>query len=248
VLAGIADADATFAIAALSGLLGEPAGDKGAVADGLPALVATIAMMDTDPIGHDLSAMPYGDILLCWNHLFGGGRDRLAALAGVHGWRLLTASPRSRIAPFFAAAVEADAQRRARGRADLEARGQWVGRVLVLIGTKAPAFDVWYGRRPESGLPTEPVGWSAPVVVVLSAQGTVTVGCPNGAVAAALFGPGGLSTAYPRLSPPGWGGREAIGGGPRGVIFDADEALAAAAQLDALIRPLAPGDTPPPID
>lgn len=253
-LAGIADADATFAIAALAGLVPAPhdpgtlyaldamtttrSADRGTDAEVFDSLrlAHTIAVMDTDPIGRDLAAMPFGDILQCWNALFGGGRDRLAAFAGVYGWRLLTTAPHSRLAPFLSAATDADARRRAQGRADLDARGRYLGRVLLVSGAEAPAFDIWYGRRPEAGPPDDPAGWNAPVVVALSPQGTVTIGCPNGAVAAALFGPGGLANVYPRLSPPGWGGRDAIGGSPRGMTLDEEAVMAAVEQVNASIR------------
>lgn len=232
VLTGVADADATFAIAALAGILtraGATAEARGAAqAIDCSALAATVALVDGDPIGRDLPGLPEGETLLCWNTFFGGGRDRLAALAGVHGWRTLTTLGPERHAAFAAAARQADELRRRQAREEIKRRGRRIGRILLLLGTAAPAFELWYGRRPDCGASDEPAGWESPVVIAQAALGPVTIGCPNGAVAEALFGPGGLKAVYPRLLPPGWGGREAIGGAPRGLTLGAHEVIAAA--------------------
>lgn len=242
VLAGVADADATFAIAALAGLLPEP--ETGIAA--LAALADTIAVMDVDPIGRNVLAMPAGDLLLTWNALFGGGRDRVAALAGVHGWRLLTDPALARrLAPFVHASSEAAAARRKTAEDDLERLGRYLGRVLLIEGARGPGFDVWYGRRPAAGPPDMPSGWAAPVVVASDAGGVATVGCPNATVAAALFGSGGLRNVYPVLAPVGWGGREAIGGAPRGRALSSEELHAAALAIDAAIVTYADLNTGP---
>ena len=96
----------------------------------------------------------------------------------------------------------------------------------------------WYGRR--DGLPAgSPDGWEAPVLVTRNARsGAITAGCASPAVAEALLGPGGLMAVFPllpRRADAGWGGREAIGGSPRGAIMTEDDAREAAALIVAAI-------------
>ena len=93
VLVGSPDADATFAIASLGGLLPHPSVE---VPDHLPPhikaskqrdllpLAQTVAVIDVDPIGRDLSAMPCGAELLMWNALmsFSANSD-MSAISGV---------------------------------------------------------------------------------------------------------------------------------------------------------------------
>ena len=59
-------------------------------------------------------------------------------------------------------------------------------------------------------------------------RGQVTVGCPNIEVAEALFGEGGLKNLFAELEPEGWGGREAVGGSPRGLKLTRAQVEAAA--------------------
>lgn len=71
-------------------------------------------------------------------------------------------------------------------------------------------FDVWYRLAPL-------------VVSFASRQAKVTLGCPDRATAEALFGPGGLQNLWPHLGV-GWGGRETVGGSPRGHRLTAGDA------------------------
>ena len=107
-------------------------------------------------------------------------------------------------------------------------------RVLVLNEVSRWGFDRWYGRDPDLE-PQDPAAWRHPVVLVRSSKAVVTVGCPNQQVAEALFGPGGLQAVFPRLEPAGWGGRESIGGSPRGVEMDARQLVASAEQVAAMM-------------
>lgn len=69
-------------------------------------------------------------------------------------------------------------------------------------------------------------------------RGAITVGCASPEVAQALLGPGGLRAVFPllpRREEGGWGGREAIGGSPRGAVMTADDAREAADIIAAAI-------------
>lgn len=244
------DADCVFAVASLAGLLPHPSqADKVKpfqvktwTQDLLP-LAETIALIDTDPIGRDVLSMPMGDILTTWNALFSANADdELAAYAGVEGWRRLLTQPSTQV--FVSAAEEAEKQRQISALADLKERSEKVGDVLVLRQSRMFGFDVWYQRRPESGAPTEARGWANPVVVSCEeGADKITVACPNQKVAEELLGEGGLRGVFRELNAhydlpdaSGFGGREAIGGSPRGQKMTEDDLLVVIAIIQRMMK------------
>lgn len=48
-----------------------------------------------------------------------------------------------------------------------------------------------------------------------------------------FFGKGGLKNVFAKIEPQGWGGREAIGGSPRGQKLTREQALEAAKVINA---------------
>lgn len=246
VIVGTADADATFAVAALAGLLPHPArctnGAPPHIAAGLArdltGLAGTIATIDTDPIGRDIAGMDGGEVLLAWNALtVGHNRDSQGALAGVQLWVTLTDGHPAR-RPLLAAAAQTETERRALAGSVAVSEAEAGGiRVGAVIDAPVFGFDVWYGRRPEfSG--DDPRGWRRPVVLAL-ARGAITIGCPNERVARAIFGPDGLKAVFPRLdyaSKAGWGGREAVGGSPRGIKMTSEDLSRAVACVEREVR------------
>lgn len=229
VVTGICDADAAFAIAALAGLLPHPSRSeefakaappvKAAGCRDITGLAELVNKVDTDPIGIDLGSVSEGDKLLLWGALFGGADNNLLAAAAVGGWVQLLARPPFALAPLLAAAKDTETARRAEAQKDWEERGSQTGDVGVVTNSRAWGFDVWYGRQTDHA-PNDRRGWARPVVIALiESMGGITLGCPNNEVAEQLFGPGGLKNVFSRLDAiaPGWGGREAIGGSPRGL-------------------------------
>ena len=232
------DADCIFAIASLAGLLPHPQSKyattlpvfKQAIwkQDMLP-LAETIGVIDVDPIGRDVISMPFGNVLITWNSLFSvGADDELAAVAAVQGWRMLLTSPSAKT--FIVAAKDAEAMRRNAALADLQERGSCEGKVMVLRQSRVFGFAEWYQRQPERGLATEVSGWENPIVVAQTELGNVTFGVPNKDVAEQIFGMGGLMKVFAKLndlfnlpSGQGFGGREAVGGSPRGRVMNEDE-------------------------
>lgn len=242
---GAPDADMTFAIAALAGVLPHPSvpGFGGRPGTDLSALAETIALLDTDPIGRDVTAMPSGDIVLAWKTMMAAmGDDDLAAITGVGLWRLLT-SGHPAIKPMVAGARVSAQEARVRALKDLEGAEPAKGKVLALKSTIF-GFEVWYGRLPDQGAPDEISGWTNPVVFALTSQGNITVGCPNKAVAEAIFGEGGLLRLFNTQPFTGWGGREAVGGSPRGAIMTHDQLIMAADLARSFIRGATLSDEP----
>ena len=104
-------------------------------------------------------------------------------------------------------------------RGDLALAGS--ARFLVVDST-VWGFDVWYRV--------------APVVVSYASRiKKVTVGCPDVDTAERLFGPGGLQNVWSFLGD-GWGGRESIGGSPRGEKKTLNDAALTALELSKHLR------------
>lgn len=229
VVTGGADADATFAIAALAGLLPHPS--RGAEFNNLPEylraagsrdlteLAVLINRADLDPIGLRLEESVDGLLLLLFKRLSSGVQDIAGLYAGVDHWRLLL-GPNPPVQLLEAVGGE-ERQRVAEARA---AQVQIISQDVAIVESRAWGYDVWYAE-------------GRPVIVAYQAgKGHVSVGCRDLATAHRLFGLQGLRAAFPHLQPPGWGGRETIGGSPRSVRLEREQALAAAMQLVSHIQ------------
>lgn len=230
VTAGAVDADAGFAMAALAGLVPAPTDQD---AQRAAAIVEVIEIIDTDPIGRDLLHHPGFGFLRLWSLLHRDG-PKTSGAAAVHAWSALCRREQAVLQPLLDAALESEQHRRMLAEEQLETcRVEVTGlddRVLVLDGATVWGFDIWYAR--DGSAPAgQPEAWDSPIVFSRNPAGTVTVGTPNVEVAERLLGPGGLRTVLPELQPPGWGGRESIGGSPRGEPLDQDQVVAAARKL-----------------
>ena len=221
---GVPDADMCFAIASLAGIIPHPNRDVEGVpphiaksmTKDLSQLAETIARVDTSPIGLNIPDMEGGDILLLWNAMTSGARDTLGMQAAVCLWRTLCEGNPHQLAPFLDAAKTSEENRRLESLKDYDRCGELVDGVLVLKGSRTFGFPEWYGRK--EGESAESInGWKHPVVLAwIERTSNVTIGCPNDSVAEELFGEGGLKNVLSKLQPEGWGGRESIGGSPRG--------------------------------
>ncbi len=222
VVTGAADADATLAIAGLAGLLPPtpPTGPSTGPAAGSQAflpLAELVNRADVNPIGLRLEESENGRRVLLFKRLSSGAQDATAFHAGVDCWRLLC-GPRAPRA-LLAAVAEEEALRVRQARA---AAVECLGDTVALVESEVWGYDVWYAE-------IRPV-----IVAFIAAQNRVSIGCRDLATAARFFGPGGLSNVFPKLQPPGWGGRETIGGSPRGARLTREEAHAIAQQVAAL--------------
>jgi hypothetical protein len=92
---------------------------------------------------------------------------------------------------------------------------------VALVHGNVWGFDIWYR-------------WAPVVVSFAERNKKVTLGCPDTETAERLFGPGGLFKVYEALGQ-GWGGREAVGGSPRGVPMTLDDAARVAESIAALL-------------
>lgn len=222
VVTGAADADACFSIAALIGELPHPSlADEykdapphilaSKIRD-MSAFAALVNRMDVDPIGVQLEETPDGDLLLLWNQMASSSFDAIAFYAGVDRWRALFARPSKAL---LAATKAEKAEQTAKAR---EATVVPITPSVAFVESEVWGFDVWYAEF-------------APCIVSRTPHGNITIGCRDMATAERLFGKGGLKNIFPKLQPEGWGGRETIGGCPRGMTFTTEETLAVAQHI-----------------
>lgn len=234
VVTGTPDADAVLAIIALAGLV-----ERAEIPAGFPELVD---LHDRSPIGLDLANEEHGTLLLAFDqtHLERGQPGFVAAVTRMIELIRLGVSDEER-----RKVIGTERSRLQRASKALEALvgpdgavtqqpnlGQPAGRAsraprVAVVRSTVWGFDVWYQ-------------W-APVVVSYSERlKKVTLGCPDIDTAEACFGPGGLLAIYPALGE-GWGGREAVGGSPRGVPMTFEDALATAKTVAPMLRVVAAG-------
>lgn len=217
VVTGAADADATFAIAALCGMLPHPSNDT----EGKPwlagfdrdisSLASLVNEIDVDPIsGAPLSERGRdGAILLAFNAMGSSNQDDISFFSGIDRWRWLTGRPSEAL---IQAALVTEQERVDLARS---AKIETISENIVFAESEAWGFDIWYREH-------------APIVFAHNPQGNVTVGARSLEDAERVFGEGGLKNLFSVLPPKGWGGRETIGGSPRGVRLERAEALFAA--------------------
>ncbi len=232
VVTGTPDADATLAIIALAGLVPISRISK--------TFYELVDLNDVDPIGTDLLETPEGIELSWFNQqemLFqneAGFRKAVTLMSNLLQSGL-TSEERDHVVRSDQArrraALEGILSLRGRDGADLSIpkqvpeillRGQNTtasdGRVLV-VKSAVWGFDQWYRFAPC-------------VVSYASRMAKITVGCADKETAQILFGPKGLSEVWPFLGH-GWGGRESIGGSPRGERKNLHEAYETAGILIA---------------
>lgn len=236
VVTGTPDADATLAIVALTALVPR---DKIP-----PVFYALVDEHDTDPIGKDLLATPEGEQLAWFNQRPGLHNTEQGFRAAVEQMRHL-----------LLVGIDETEREQVR-RNDLARRRKAIEGVVALYDRAGNRLDrpedfselpVRRGALAIAGKPRVAVVQSAvwgfdvwyrtaPVVVSHAARiAKVTVGCPDLDTAVRLFGPDGLMHAWRALGK-GWGGRETIGGSPRGVRLGQSEAdRTAIALLDLLM-------------
>lgn len=225
VVTGTPDADATLAIVGMAGLVELDLVPRG--------FIELVDLQDTAPIGLDLTTAPFGPWLLKFNQTqlprgekgFTGALDAMLGVlrAGVPNGELrhVLGKERSRMERANRAVlgiVETDGAEH-----PPEATPPQPPPLRVaLVQSTVWGFDRWYL-------------W-APVVVSHSTRlQKVTLGCPDRETAERLLGPGGLLAIYGELGK-GWGGREAVGGSPRGVPMTLDDARTTAQRVAELLR------------
>lgn len=236
VVVGACDGDASFAIAALAGLIPVNAATV--------TLGKTVGLMDTDPIGRDLFSLPYGGFLSLWDTDHRKtNRSQQGAVDAVMGWETLTENLDNPPPALQNRLTEAKAREEKNveiARQDL-AKATIKGGVCLIHHSEVFGFNTWHGRV--EGQPSEKAaGWVNPVVLIYNRDNkNMGLSCPNKRVAEEFFGTGGLKNVFPKLG--AWGGRESVGGSPRGRAMTPEDAMAALEKIGEILaekKPSAP--------
>lgn len=208
-----ADADCVMAGLTLLGLLPR---------DLLERLNEEIWILDTEPLLAEPEKMEHHDRIRLWMESMSSvKRSGWSWLYGLQLWLDLFEHPEA-----FQRAIEERAVREeGRKRLALDdyraARLGPSGRTLLISPSRVRGHDVQFCRQ-EGKDPYTLEGWRHWCILShVHKAGNVMISCPCRQVAELAFGPGGLKEVFPLL--PGingkeWGGRESVGGSPRGAI------------------------------
>ncbi len=97
-----------------------------------------------------------------------------------------------------------------------------LGDAVLFVNSKVWGFDRWYRTHP--------------IVVSFAGRNqNVTIGCKDVETAEKFFGKGGLLNVFGKLGE-GWGGRESIGGSPRGRVISYEEARQVAKKVAEFLQ------------
>jgi len=205
VVAGSPDADATYCIALLIGLLKPNLYVK--------RLAETIAKLDD---GNFSERTPESELVMNWKRLLGGGGQE-AWITGVFLWPTI-------IGPQYRLSDEVDRKRIEMARNWVKVINNMEKGTIMFVSCPVWGFDVWYS---EDGADV--------VIAYVESEHRVTIGVRDIDTAERLFGPGGLHNIYPELDQicqeigwgTGWGGKPQVGGSPRHLKADAGIAVIA---------------------
>ena len=191
--------------------------------DILERLNPEIGMLDTEPMLADEDKMAFRDMIRLWQeNMESVKRSGWSWLYGLQLWLDLYEHPE-----VFKETLNAlDAREEGRKAMALEdyqaGHVSPSGRVLLIAPSRVKGQDVQFCRQ-EGEAPDTLEGWRHWCIIShVQRSGGVMISCPCRRVAELAFGPGGLKNVFPLLpSVDGkeWGGRESVGGSPRGVTF-----------------------------
>ena len=180
-----------------------------------------IGLLDTEPLLADPEKMEDHDRIRLWMESMSSVKSSgWSWLYGLQLWLDLFEHPEAFQGALEERAVR-DAERRRLALEDYQiARLGPSGRTLLISPSRVRGHDVQF-RRQEGKDPYSLEGWQHWCIVsYVQRAGHVMVSCPCRQVAELAFGPGGLKEVFPLLPEidgKGWGGRESVGGSPRGA-------------------------------
>lgn len=204
----------------------------------LKPLAPEIGLLDTDPMNPKAKELTFGDHIALWKAAMTGKKDTgWAWLYGVQMLLDIFEHPEAWKAKRDALA-QRECERVQMAEEDYAAaKVSPDGRVILVAPSRVPGFDIQFHRQEGAAIDSLD-GWKHwCILAYLPQAGNVTVSCPNTEVAEAAFGPGGLKNVFPKLpeiNGKAWGGRESVGGSPRGERVPEEmleEALAIVAGL-----------------
>ena len=194
----------------------------------LERLNPEVGVLDTDPLSVDFGDLLYGNAIRLWK--VGMASIRRSGWSWLYGMQLCL-DLFDHFTYYGKAIDELEKKEKERIQQALRDYESAVtgpsGKVLLVAPSTVKGHDVQFFRQ-EAFLATSLEGWRHWCIVShVRKAGNVMLACPNKEVAERAFGRGGLKNVFPRLPAvegKEWGGREAVGGSPRGVVVP-DELL-----------------------
>lgn len=217
-MANHTDADCVLTGVTLLGLLPR---------DLLEKLNPEVGVLDTDPLSADFRTLHYGDGIRLWKA--GMTSIRRSGWSWLYGMQLCL-DLFDHFTYYYKEAIDElekkEKERIQQALRDYESAVTGPsGKVLLVAPSTVKGHDVQFFRQ-EAFPATSLEGWRHWCIVShVRKAGNVMLACPNKEVAERAFGSGGLKNVFPRLpavEEKEWGGREAVGGSPRGVVVPAE--------------------------
>ena len=192
----------------------------------LEKLNPEIGQLDTEPLMADETKMRFKDEIHIWKECMESVKQSgWSWLYGLQLW-LDIFTNRTSFDSYPGTLNEREEGRKKLALEDYQtAKSGPSGHVLLVNPSRVKGFDVQFGRQ-ESSPPDTLEGWRHWCLIsYVPKAGNVMLACPCRKVAELAFGLGGLKNVFPLLPDIDgreWGGRESVGGSPRGVTFPED--------------------------
>jgi len=187
----------------------------------LEKLNVEVGILDTNPLSEDYTQFAHGDAIRLWKT--GMVSAKQSGWSWLYGLQLFLDIFRN--ADCYSEIKDKIEEReRERVRLALEDYEKAVrspsGKILLIAPSRVNGFGVQFCRQPN--FPADTLeGWKHWCIAAhVAGSENITISCPNRSVAELAFGPGGLLNIYPKLPElegKKWGGRESVGGSPRGA-------------------------------
>ena len=194
--------------------------------DLLERLNPEIGQWDTEPLMADETKLRFNDEIRIWKeNMESVKRSGWSWLYGVQLWMDIFEN-RGSFDGYLATLKAREVERKKLALEDYQAAKIGPsGRVLLVEPSRVKGFDVQFGRQ-DGAAPDTLEGWRHWCIIsYIEKAGNVMLACPCRKVSELAFGPGGLKNVFPLLPEvdgKAWGGRESVGGSPRGVTFPED--------------------------
>ncbi len=191
--------------------------------DLLKRLNPEIGQLDTEPLMTDEKTLRYNDEIQIWkSNMESVKQSGWSWLYGVQLWLDIF----NNWIDFKGVLENFKAMEEGRKQLALDdynaAKRGHADKILLINPSRVKGFDVQFCRQ-DKAAPDTLEGWRHWCIIsYIEKSGSVMLACPCKKVAELAFGSGGLKNVFhllPKIDGREWGGRESVGGSPRGVKF-----------------------------
>lgn len=187
----------------------------------LKELNPEIGVLDTEPLIADVENMKYFELISLWKLAMGSLKQSgWSWLYGLQLWLDLYFH-KDRFSRLLEELNKYEDERKQIALSEYNAaKISPSGRVVAITNSTVKGYDIQFMRQKEFS-PLTLEGWRHWCIVsYVEKSGVIMLSCPCRNVAELAFGQGGLKNVMPllpKIDGREWGGRESVGGSPRGV-------------------------------